>query len=52
MLVSDFFLCLQILAYVSQVHHVVLPEDLVDHENLTLEQVQILFQSIIYKLFL
>ncbi|KAG5388112.1 hypothetical protein IGI04_029653, partial [Brassica rapa subsp. trilocularis] len=30
----------EILAYVSQVHQVVLPEDLVDHENLTLEQIE------------
>lgn len=29
----------QIFAYVSQVHKVVLPEGLVDHETLTLEQV-------------
>jgi len=40
MFVSVVFLCLQILAYVSQVHHVVLPEELVDHENLTLEQIE------------
>ncbi|KAH9768285.1 Chorismate synthase [Citrus sinensis] len=33
-------LCLQILAYVSQVHNVVLPEDVVDHEMLTLDQVE------------
>lgn len=48
---SLFFFCPQILAYVSQVHQVVLPEDLVDHENLTLEQVRILFGSISYILF-
>ncbi|XP_076897282.1 chorismate synthase 1, chloroplastic-like [Bidens hawaiensis] len=30
----------EILAYVSQAHKVVLPEDLVDHETLTLEQVE------------
>lgn len=29
----------QVFAYVSQAHKVVLPEDLVDHETLTLEQV-------------
>lgn len=29
----------QVFAYVSQAHKVVLPEDLVDHESLTLEQV-------------
>ncbi|KAM7504441.1 hypothetical protein LguiB_003345 [Lonicera macranthoides] len=31
---------IEILAYVSQVHNVVLPEDSVDHETLTLEQVE------------
>ncbi|KAL9419034.1 hypothetical protein AB3S75_036898 [Citrus x aurantiifolia] len=30
----------EILAYVSQVHNVVLPEDVVDHEMLTLDQVE------------
>ncbi|XAR72094.1 Chorismate synthase [Bertholletia excelsa] len=30
----------EILAYVSQVHKVVLPEDLIDHENLTLDQIE------------
>ncbi|XP_057799060.1 chorismate synthase 2, chloroplastic-like isoform X2 [Salvia miltiorrhiza] len=30
----------QILAYVSQVHKVVLPEDLVDHERVTLDQIE------------
>ncbi|MFS7968382.1 Chorismate synthase 1 [Helianthus anomalus] len=30
----------EILAYVSQAHKVILPEDLVDHETLTLEQVE------------
>ncbi|KAF5749751.1 hypothetical protein HS088_TW03G00076 [Tripterygium wilfordii] len=30
----------EVLAYVSQVHKVVLPEDLVDHENLTIDQVE------------
>ncbi|KAF5734944.1 chorismate synthase chloroplastic [Tripterygium wilfordii] len=30
----------QIFAYVSQIHKVVLPEDLVDHENLTLDQIE------------
>lgn len=30
---------LQILAYVSQVHGVVLPDGVVDHETLTLDQV-------------
>ncbi|KAL8251737.1 hypothetical protein R6Q59_035430 [Mikania micrantha] len=30
----------EILAYVSQAHKVVLPEDLVDHETLTLDQVE------------
>ena len=30
----------QVLAYVSRVHGVELPEDLVDHDNLTLEQVR------------
>ncbi|XP_071710050.1 chorismate synthase 1, chloroplastic [Rutidosis leptorrhynchoides] len=30
----------EILAYVSQAHKIVLPEDLVDHETLTLEQVE------------
>ncbi|KAL2549536.1 Chorismate synthase [Forsythia ovata] len=30
----------EIIAYVSQVHKVVLPEDLVDHENLTLDQIE------------
>jgi len=30
----------EILAYVSQVHQVILPEELVDHENLTLEQIE------------
>ncbi|GKC84646.1 chorismate synthase 1, chloroplastic, partial [Tanacetum coccineum] len=30
----------EILAYVSQAHNVVLPEDLVDHETLTLEQIE------------
>ncbi|KAK1553179.1 hypothetical protein Q3G72_030188 [Acer saccharum] len=30
----------EILAYVSQVHKVVLPEDVVDHESLTLDQIE------------
>ncbi|CAI9772252.1 unnamed protein product [Fraxinus pennsylvanica] len=30
----------EIIAYVSQVHKVVLPEDLVDHETLTLDQIE------------
>ncbi|KAA8539328.1 hypothetical protein F0562_026020 [Nyssa sinensis] len=30
----------EVLAYVSQVHKVVLPEDLVDHETLTLDQIE------------
>jgi len=30
----------QVLAYVSRVHGVELPEELVDHDNLTLEQVK------------
>ncbi|KAA8534357.1 hypothetical protein F0562_031892 [Nyssa sinensis] len=30
----------EVLAYVSQVHKVVLPENLVDHENLTLDQIE------------
>lgn len=34
-------LVLQIIAYVSQVHNVVLPEDLIDHETMTLDQVSI-----------
>lgn len=33
-------LLFQILAYVSQAHKVILPEDLVDHETLTLDQVE------------
>ena len=33
----------QVLAYASQVHKVVLPQDCVDHEGLTLEQVASLF---------
>lgn len=41
-------LVLQIIAYVSQVHNVVLPEDLVDHETVTLEQVNI---TLIHALF-
>lgn len=41
-------LVLQIIAYVSQVHKVVLPEDLVDHETVNLEQVNI---TLIYALF-
>ena len=32
--------CFQILAYVSQVHMVVLPEGVVDHDSLTLDQVR------------
>lgn len=39
--ISSCFL-LQILAYVSQVHNVVLPENLVDHDTVTLDQVQII----------
>ncbi|XP_028782126.1 chorismate synthase, chloroplastic [Neltuma alba] len=30
----------EVLAYVSQVHNVVLPEDLIDHDTLTLEQIE------------
>ncbi|XP_054793320.1 chorismate synthase, chloroplastic-like [Prosopis cineraria] len=30
----------EVLAYVSQVHKVVLPEDLIDHDTLTLEQIE------------
>ncbi|KAG5610908.1 hypothetical protein H5410_022189 [Solanum commersonii] len=30
----------EVLAYVSQVHQVVLPEDLIDHQNVTLEQIE------------
>ncbi|EEF32805.1 chorismate synthase, chloroplastic [Ricinus communis] len=30
----------EVLAYVSQVHKVVLPEDMVDHETLTLDQIE------------
>ncbi|XP_057784581.1 chorismate synthase 1, chloroplastic-like [Salvia miltiorrhiza] len=30
----------EIIAYVSQVHNVVLPEDLVDHETVTLDQIE------------
>ena len=30
---------IQVLAYVTQVHGVVLPEDLIDYEKVTLEQV-------------
>ena len=33
----------QVFAYVSQAHKVVLPEGLVDHETLTLEQVVFLY---------
>lgn len=29
----------QILAYVSQVHKIILPEDLIDNDTLTLDQV-------------
>lgn len=32
---------LQILAYVSQVHGVILPDGLVDHETVTLDQVHL-----------
>ncbi|AES62175.2 putative chorismate synthase [Medicago truncatula] len=30
----------EILAYVSQVHKIILPEDLIDHETLTLDQIE------------
>ena len=36
---ETFPLIFQILAYVSQVHKIVLPEDLIDHDTLTLDQV-------------
>lgn len=35
-----FSLHLQVIAYVSQVHKVILPEGVVDNETVTLEQVQ------------
>lgn len=44
----NFFPSFQILAYVSQVHKVVLPEGVVDNESLTLDQVcdfSLLFNS-------
>ncbi|KAK7279663.1 hypothetical protein RJT34_24719 [Clitoria ternatea] len=34
------FCGIEILAYVSQVHKVILPEDLVDHDTLTLDQIE------------
>lgn len=39
---------MQILAYVSQVHNVVLPEDLVDNQIVTLEQVCFTWELYIY----
>lgn len=40
-LVYILMLVLQIIAYVSQVHKVILPEGLVDHETVALDQVNI-----------
>ncbi|KAG5078050.1 hypothetical protein JHK82_056745 [Glycine max] len=37
---ETFPLIFQILAYVSQVHKIVLPEDLIDHDTLTLDQIE------------
>lgn len=39
---------LQIIAYVSQVHNVVLPEDLIDHETVNLDQVSILLINVFF----
>ena len=40
-LISIFFI-LQILAYVSQAYNIVLPEGLVDHETVTLDEASLL----------